>query len=110
MAQVCFDDLCLDEQQVTFENNSYWSIALATPAASFPDLYILGLFGAGAVLMRGAGCTINDMWDREYDAKVKRTKDRPLASGRIKMFPATVFLGTQLSTALFILTRFDISR
>lgn len=59
--------------------------------------------------MRGAGCTINDLWDRKYDAQVERTKNRPLASGKIKPLPALFFLAAQLSSALFILTRFDTS-
>ena len=39
----------------------------------------LALFGVGSLVMRGAGCIINDMWDAEMDAKVDRTKDRPIA-------------------------------
>ena len=46
------------------------SIALASPPSSLPDLNLLFLFGAGAVLLRGAGCTVNDLWDRDIDAKV----------------------------------------
>ncbi|KAF3825053.1 hypothetical protein GH733_005687 [Mirounga leonina] len=49
-----------------------WSIGLAAEPGCFPDWYMLSLFGTGAVLMRGAGCTINDMWDRDYDKKDKR--------------------------------------
>ncbi|XP_019409003.1 PREDICTED: 4-hydroxybenzoate polyprenyltransferase, mitochondrial-like [Crocodylus porosus] len=49
-----------------------WSIGLAAEPCCFPDWYMLSLFGAGAVLMRGAGCAINDMWDREYDKNVRR--------------------------------------
>ncbi|XP_006039016.2 4-hydroxybenzoate polyprenyltransferase, mitochondrial [Alligator sinensis] len=64
---------------------------------------MLSLFGAGAVLMRGAGCTINDMWDQEYDKKVTRTASRPIASGDISAFQALVFLGGQLSLALCVL-------
>ncbi|XP_042791964.1 4-hydroxybenzoate polyprenyltransferase, mitochondrial isoform X2 [Panthera leo] len=47
-----------------------WSIGLAAEPGCFPDWYMLSLFGTGAVLMRGAGCTINDMWDRDYDKKL----------------------------------------
>ncbi len=61
----------------------FWSIALAAPAGALPDAQLLALFGAGAVLLRGAGCTVNDLWDRDLDAKVERTKSRPLASGAI---------------------------
>lgn len=48
-----------------------WSIALAAEPGCLPDLGTLALFGAGAVLMRGAGCTVNDMWDKELDKKVQ---------------------------------------
>ena len=50
--------------------------------------------------MRGAGCTINDMWDKEYDRNVTRTKMRPLASGELNMSQAFVFLGAQLGVSL----------
>jgi hypothetical protein len=42
----------------------WWSIALATPAGTLPDLKMLGLFGVGAFAMRSAGCIINDLWDK----------------------------------------------
>lgn len=48
-----------------------WSIALAAPAGALPDLLMLALFGTGAFIMRGAGCTINDMWDQDIDKLVK---------------------------------------
>ena len=80
-----------------------WSIGLATPAGSLPDLRLLALFGTGAFLMRGAGCTINDMWDRDIDNKVERTRDRPLTSGQVSMFDALVFLGGQLGLGLLVL-------
>ena len=47
-----------------------WSIALAAVPGSLPDLQLLALFGLGALVMRGAGCTINDMWDVDFDKKV----------------------------------------
>jgi len=46
--------------------------------------------------MRGAGCTINDMWDRKIDSQVERTQSRPIASGQLPVFEALVFLGGQL--------------
>jgi heme O synthase-like polyprenyltransferase len=61
----------------------FWSIALAAPTGSLPDLKLLCMFGVGALLLRGAGCTINDLWDRDLDARVERTKGRPLAAGLI---------------------------
>ncbi|KAI5278797.1 4-hydroxybenzoate polyprenyltransferase, mitochondrial [Manis pentadactyla] len=80
-----------------------WSIGLAAEPGCFPDWYMLSLFGTGAVLMRGAGCTINDMWDRNYDKKVTRTASRPIAAGDISIFQSFVFLGGQLTLALGIL-------
>eukprot|EP00079_Xenopus_tropicalis_P011033 XP_002936501.1 PREDICTED: 4-hydroxybenzoate polyprenyltransferase, mitochondrial [Xenopus tropicalis] len=80
-----------------------WSISLAAEPGSFPDLHMLALFGTGAVLMRGAGCTINDMWDKDFDKKVQRTASRPIAAGDISQFQSLVFLGGQLSLALSVL-------
>ena len=51
-----------------------WSIALAASPGSLPDLKMLTLFGIGALVMRGAGCTINDMWDVDFDKKVRRLR------------------------------------
>ncbi|XP_047446864.1 4-hydroxybenzoate polyprenyltransferase, mitochondrial [Mugil cephalus] len=80
-----------------------WSIALAADPGCLPDLGMLTLFGTGALLMRGAGCTINDMWDKDFDKKVFRTASRPIASGEISRMQALVFLGGQLSLALGVL-------
>ncbi|XP_058403387.1 4-hydroxybenzoate polyprenyltransferase, mitochondrial isoform X1 [Diceros bicornis minor] len=80
-----------------------WSIGLAAEPGCFPDWYMLSLFGTGAVLMRGAGCTINDMWDRDYDKKVTRTASRPIAAGDVSTFQSFVFLGGQLTLALGVL-------
>ena len=85
----------------------WWSIGLASPTGDIPDLYLMTLFGVGAFVMRGAGCTINDMWDRKYDAQVARTVNRPLASGRVSMANALLFLGTQLSCGLAVLTQLN---
>lgn len=59
---------------------------MAAGGGELPDAFMLALFGAGALVMRGAGCTINDMWDKDIDAKVQRTKDRPLAAGQVTPF------------------------
>lgn len=53
--------------------------------------------------MRGAGCVINDMWDVEFDKKVERTQNRPLASGKVTFNEAFGVLGTQLSLGLAVL-------
>ncbi|RUS86006.1 hypothetical protein EGW08_006218, partial [Elysia chlorotica] len=85
-----------------------WSIALAAAPGTLPDPYLLALFGAGAFFMRGAGCIINDMWDKDFDEKVERTRTRPLANGSLTQFQALVFLGTQLSCALAILLQLNL--
>lgn len=84
-----------------------WSIALSAPAGCWPDPLMLTLFGAGAFIMRGAGCTINDMWDRDIDAKVERTKSRPLVSSEISTQDAWVFLSAQLGLGLLILLQLN---
>jgi len=80
-----------------------WSTALAAPSGSLPDSVLLGLFATGAFVMRGAGCTINDMWDRRYDAQVSRTASRPLVNGDVSLPQAWAFLAAQLSTGLAVL-------
>lgn len=61
------------------------------------------LFAVGSVVMRGAGCVVNDMWDRDIDAKVARTAGRPLASGRLRMREAATLLALLLALGLAIL-------
>ena len=80
-----------------------WSLALAAPPGMPPDPMLVGLFSAGALLLRGAGCTINDLWDRDLDAQVERTRHRPLASGAVTPLQATAFLGAQLGLGLGVL-------
>lgn len=58
-------------------------------------------------LLRGAGCTINDMWDKDLDSKVARTAYRPLASGKLNLQQATAWLGGQLSLGLIILLQLN---
>ena len=65
------------------------------------------LFFIGSIIMRGAGCTWNDFLDKEYDKNVTRTKDRPLASNKIKTINAIVFLVIQLFIGLLILVQFN---
>lgn len=83
----------------------YWSTALATSpgVGSLPDPSLLALFGVGAVVMRGAGCTINDIWDADVDRQVSRTSSRPLASGAVTQSQAWAFLAAQLTTGLAVL-------
>lgn len=84
-----------------------WGIASAASVGCFPDPFMLALFGTGAVIMRSAGCTINDMWDRDIDGKVARTANRPLVNGDISMKKAWVFLGGQLSLGLAVLLQLN---
>ena len=84
-----------------------WSTCLATQAGQLPDLGLIALFGVGSLVMRGAGCTINDMWDRNIDKYVERTRDRPITSGQVHMFDALVYLGAQLSLGLLVLLQFN---
>jgi len=65
------------------------------------------LFAIGAVVMRGAGCTYNDIVDRDFDAKVARTALRPIPSGQVSVRRAVVFLAAQLLVGLLILLTFN---
>lgn len=67
------------------------------------------LFSIGALVMRGAGCTINDLWDRNLDPHVHRTRLRPIARGAIAPRSAVIFTGFQLLTGLGILMQFPSS-
>jgi 4-hydroxybenzoate polyprenyltransferase len=79
----------------------WWGIALAGPR--WPDPVLLLLFALGAVVMRGAGCTLNDIADREYDGRVARTRLRPLPSGRVTVSHAVAFMLAQLAIGAAIL-------
>ncbi len=79
-----------------------WSILLARPRLG-RMLWLIVLFAIGSVLMRAAGCIVNDMWDRDLDRRVARTAGRPLAAGVLGMRQAAVFLLALLSLSLVIL-------
>src|SRR5438105_13543498 len=84
----------------------WWAIALAPAgltAPGWPDPLLLALFALGAFVMRGAGCTLNDIADREYDGKVARTRLRPLPSGRVTVLQAAVFMAAQLAVGAAVL-------
>jgi 4-hydroxybenzoate polyprenyltransferase len=72
----------------------FWSVALAGRAtnAPYPDPWLLFLFAIGALAMRGAGCTYNDIVDRNIDAQVARTQSRPLPSGQLTLGAAIAFM------------------
>jgi 4-hydroxybenzoate polyprenyltransferase len=80
---------------------AWWGIALAS--SGWPDPLLLILFAVGAVVMRGAGCTLNDIADRHYDAQVARTRLRPLPSGALTVRHAILFLLVQLAAGAVVL-------
>ena len=83
-----------------------WSILLAGPLDARAAWLVL-LFGVGSVVMRGAGCVVNDMWDRDMDRRVTRTAGRPLASGALRMRQAVGFLLLLLCAGLLILLQLN---
>lgn len=87
----------------------WWSAALAALAAgnSYPDPWHLALFLVGAIAMRGAGSTYNDIVDRDLDARVARTRDRPIASGRVSAKAAAAFVALQCLVGLAVLLQFN---
>lgn len=85
---------------------AWWGIVLGSNGVAgmySHDYWLMIFFFFGAVIMRGAGCIVNDFWDRDLDAKVERTQNRPLASGEISLVNAAVFLFFILFTAFIIL-------
>ena len=82
-----------------------WSISLA--AGFWRGVWYFLLFTVGAVIMRAAGCVVNDILDRKYDQAVARTANRPLASGEIGLGQALLFLGVLLLAGLAILATFN---
>ena len=88
----------------------WWSCALAAIAAGnvTPRLSHLALFFLGAFAMRGAGCTWNDIVDRDLDRSVERTRSRPIPSGQVSVMQATVFLLLQSLIGLAVLLSFNL--
>ena len=80
-----------------------WALWLA--AGGWPDPWILGVFVAGTVLMRAAGCVINDYADRDFDGHVARTRDRPLATGAATPREALVLFGVLVACAGLLVLR-----
>jgi 4-hydroxybenzoate polyprenyltransferase len=83
----------------------WWGVTLASSFATPPslNLNLLLLFALGALFMRGAGCTFNDLIDRDIDAKISRTKMRPLANGEISPQQAVIFFSAQCLGGLAVL-------
>ena len=97
-----------------------WALALAAPhrpasipppsgldLGPLPDPLLLALFVAGAFIMRGAGCTYNDIIDRDFDAQVARTRSRPIPSGAVSVPRAIVWMVVQGLLGLAILMTFN---
>jgi 4-hydroxybenzoate polyprenyltransferase len=92
----------------------FWSATLAANAAIEPHffsgaqlIYHLVLYFIGAVAMRGAGCTYNDLVDHDIDMQVARTRSRPLPSGRVTRRQAKIFIGLQALAGLIVLLQFN---
>jgi 4-hydroxybenzoate polyprenyltransferase len=87
----------------------WWSAALAAiPAGGWgPDPWHVLLFLVGAIVMRGAGCTWNDLVDRDIDARVERTRSRPIPSGQVSVPAAAVFLVLQALLGFAVLLQFN---
>jgi 4-hydroxybenzoate polyprenyltransferase len=87
----------------------WWSAALAAGIAG--DLgrlpLVLVLFLVGAFVMRGAGCTWNDITDRDLDARVERTRSRPIPAGQVSVTQAAAFLVVQALIGLLVLVQFN---
>jgi len=86
-----------------------WGLNLAYDFSNNLKLYLfyLMLFFFGAVLMRSAGCIVNDIFDRKFDAKVSRTKNRPIASGKVSVITAIIYSVVLCLLALTVLLNFN---
>ncbi|GAB5471300.1 MAG: 4-hydroxybenzoate octaprenyltransferase [Rhodospirillales bacterium] len=81
-----------------------WALLMAPlTEGQTPEWWLIPLFALGAFVMRGAGCTFNDIADRDIDAKVGRTAGRPLPSGQVSLRQALVFLAGQLLVGFLVL-------
>lgn len=87
----------------------WWSLALAEHANGrvWPNLWFMLLFLIGAFVMRGAGCTWNDILDRDYDAGVARTRHRPIPSGQVSVSAAKIFMLCLCLVGLAVLLNFN---
>src|SRR6202000_1712826 len=83
-----------------------WGILLGG-AALRPTVRLVVLFGIGSLVMRAAGCVVNDLWDRDIDRKVARTAGRPLASGALRPRLALTFLAMLLLAGLAVLLQLN---
>ena len=85
-----------------------WSMALSIVGYSLLELgYVALLFAIGALVMRGAGCTYNDIVDADIDEKVERTRSRPIPAGEVSKKQAWAFLVVQCLVGLLVLLQFN---
>jgi 4-hydroxybenzoate polyprenyltransferase len=86
----------------------WWSVGLAGMHNDrFPSLWHIVLFFIGAFAMRGAGCTWNDLVDRDLDGRVERTRSRPIPSGQVTVAQATLFMVAQALVGFLVLIQFN---
>ena len=86
----------------------WWSVGLTGIRADhFPSLWHIVLFLIGAFAMRGAGCTWNDLVDRDLDGLVERTRSRPIPSGQVTVAEATAFMMLQALIGFLVLIQFN---
>src|SRR5438045_4781664 len=87
----------------------WWSAGIAAVYAGhhYPNPWHVLLFFIGAFVMRGAGCTWNDITDRDLDDKVERTRSRPLPSGQVSAKQALAFMVAQALIGLVVLLQFN---
>ena len=85
----------------------WWVFAGFSPSWQTAVWY-MGLFTIGAVVMRAAGCVINDLWDRDIDAQIERTRTRPLASGQLSVSAAFIFLICLCGLGLLVLIQLPV--
>ncbi len=87
----------------------WWSMLLAQDASghTFPNLWYMALFAIGAFVMRGAGCTYNDIVDADFDARVARTASRPIPSGQVTKRQAFAFALLLCLVGLLVLLQFN---
>jgi len=86
----------------------WWSVGLTGMRTEhFPSLWHIVLFFIGAFAMRGAGCTWNDLVDRNLDGLVERTRSRPIPSGQVTVAQATAFMLLQALVGLLVLVQFN---
>ncbi len=85
----------------------WWALAMTAGSEQLPNFLHLLLFAIGAFVMRGAGCTLNDIADRDFDGEVERTRKRPIPSGQVTVLQAFIWLGTQCLIGLLVLLQFN---